>query len=213
MTPVETAADPKRAGVDALFRLLAHKAWPDVTLAAVAAEAGESETALRRHFRCRQSLLDAFSEQIDLDTLIALGAPEAHGASQRDRLFEVLMARIDALEPYRDALIFQREHLGRTLLSSVLKLPAYGVLQQLRLERSMAKMLRLAGGETGGPAGYIRVRALVVLWTTVLWQWLQDDSEERGKTMGALDKALGRAEELATSLLRDREPAASAAAA
>lgn len=213
MTAADTASDPKRAGVEALFRLLERKTWPQLSLRAVAEEAGESETALRRHFRCRQSLLDAFAEHIDIETLIALGAPQATGGSQRDRLFEVLMARIDALEPYRAALLHQKEHLQSILLASGPKLPVYGVLQALRTERSMAKMLRLAGGETGGITGYLRVRGLVVLWGAVLWQWLQDDSPERGRTMNALDKALGCAEELATSLLRDRDGAPSPAAA
>jgi ubiquinone biosynthesis protein COQ9 len=58
----------------------------------------------------------------------------------------------------------------------------------------MAAMLEAAGISAGGLAGIIRAKGLTAVYLTALGAWLKDDSEDKARTMAALDKALGRAE-------------------
>jgi hypothetical protein len=58
----------------------------------------------------------------------------------------------------------------------------------------MSWMLEAAGLSTAGLRGRLRVRALAVLYLSVLRVFLRDDSEDLAKTMAALDRRLRQAE-------------------
>jgi len=104
--------------IDAAFALIAREGWRRLSLAAVAAEAGLPILTLYRDFASKPAILCGFSRRID-ETVLAspLDSPAAGpGAADederpRDRVFDLLMRRFDALQPYREAL----EVLGREL--------------------------------------------------------------------------------------------------
>ena len=87
--------------IDAMMRLAAANDFRDIGLADVAAEAEVPLSTLRRNFDGKLGILAAFSRRID-EQVLDKGPADGEGA--RDRLFEVLMRRFEALVPYRDAL-------------------------------------------------------------------------------------------------------------
>ena len=77
---------------------IATDGWRRLSLAAVAAETGLPILGVYRNFGSKQAILCGFLRRIDEAVLAAPPAPEAD-ERPRDRLFDLLMRRFDALEP------------------------------------------------------------------------------------------------------------------
>src|SRR5262249_54503448 len=99
--PKSSGGDPRDQIIDAMMRLAAENDFRDIGLADIAAEAEVPLATLRRNFDGKLGILAAFSRRID-EQVLDRGPAEGEGA--RDRLFEVLMRRFEALVPYREAL-------------------------------------------------------------------------------------------------------------
>ena len=95
-------ADPDRI-VDTAMALIAEQGWRAVSLAAVAEAAGLTTLQVYRIFPSKAAILAGLFRRIDEAVLAA--PPEAEdGERPRDRLFDLLMRRFDALQPYREGL-------------------------------------------------------------------------------------------------------------
>src|ERR1700742_109328 len=81
----------------------AERGWRGLTLGDAATEAGVSLAELSRCYSCRAEILDGFERMIDRQMLAGAAAGDVDD-KQRDRLFDVIMERFDALLPYRDGL-------------------------------------------------------------------------------------------------------------
>ncbi|MEM9878027.1 MAG: hypothetical protein AAF862_01975 [Pseudomonadota bacterium] len=111
----------------------------------------------------------------------------------RDRLFDVIMARFDALLPYKAAV----QELGVALRRDP-KLSAL-VVSSL-LPNSMSVLLSVSNTAVEGRKKRLQVAGLTLLWLRVSTVWGKDDSEDMSKTMSALDKELIRADRIAKRL-------------
>ena len=129
-----------------------------------------------------------------IDGLVLAGGPGEAEDPPRDRLFDVMMRRYDALVPWKAAL----RRMARTLPPDPLL--AFGLA--LALERSMAAMLEAADISSVGLAGALRVRGLCLVHADALRAFLDDDSEDLSATMKVLDGRLRQAERLAPLLER-----------
>lgn len=110
----------------------------------------------------------------------------------RDRLFEVLMNRFDALDAYKDC--------ARVLGKAASKDPKLGAVIAARLPQSMALMLSLAGLSITGYKKHLQILGLTGVWLRTARKWLKDDSADLSKTMAGLDAALKDAEGIAKRL-------------
>ena len=183
--------DLKRAIVSAFAEAVAADGWFAVHPAALAEKAGVSLADMHALFPSKLALLTAFVRQIDEEAL-AEGLAEAEERA-RDRLFEVLMRRIDALQDRRAAVL--------RLMSDLPRDPPAALSQLLMAPDSMIWMLQAARIGTHGLEGAIKARALTVLFGLVLNVWREDESDDLSATMKALDQRLGLAEELANTFL------------
>jgi AcrR family transcriptional regulator len=185
--------------IDTALSLAAEKGWRDLALADIAQAAGMSLAELYALHPSKQAILDAYRRGIDRAVLADTEVPEG---SAKDRLFDVLMRRLDKLEPHKAGLLIIGEDSARDPLAVVCGLG--------RLEHSMAAMLEAAGISAGGLRGVLRTKGLSAVYLSALRAWFKDETADKSKTMVALDKALGRAERLATRFHRpERRSAAS----
>ena len=129
-----------------------------------------------------------------IDRLVLAGGPAEAEDPPRDRLFDVMMRRYDALVPWKAAL----RRMARTLPPD----PLLAVGLALALARSMATMLETAGISSIGLAGALRVRGLCLVHAAALRAFLDDDSEDLSATMKILDGRLRQAERVAPLLDR-----------
>jgi len=194
--PADGAARPRGGDdhiIDAAMTLAGTNGWRRTGLADIAAEAGLSLAELYGRFRSKGAILDAFVQRIDRETLAGADKIASDDTtSVRDRLFDLIMRRFDALAPHKAAVA----SLARDLPAS----PMAALCTGGRLCRSMAWMASVAGVSTSGPLGLLRIKGLVAVYLYVMRVWLHDDSDDHAKTMSALDAALRRAEMFAQSV-------------
>jgi AcrR family transcriptional regulator len=191
---------PEDRLIDAALALAERQGWRQTALAQIASEAGLPLHEAYTLHRSKAAILGAFTRRVDRAVLAETTASD-EGA--RERLFDVLMRRFEALRPHREAL--------RSIVRGGIGHPG-GLVGLCRLRRSMRWMLEGAGLPATGCAGTLRLNAVVLIYLSVLRVFLADDSEDLGRTMAALDRALRRAEQLAQRLPHPRRrPAAKAA--
>lgn len=172
--------------IDSALKLTEERGWRGLTLPDVAAEAGVSLPDAYSAFPTKMALLNGFLARIDRQMLS--GEMPDPTDTVRDRLFDVVMRRFDALEPHKNAIAVIIDDLPGDPLSALALLPAFGA--------SMAWMLESAGLSASGVWGALRIKGLAVIYLTTLRTWLQDDTVDAARTMAALDRALRRTEML-----------------
>lgn len=185
-----TKSDPRKRVIAAAMDLAATEGWRRVSLGAIAEAAGLSLAGLYDLFLGKGAILRALVADADAAMLSAAAADtDRTEETARDRLFEVLMARFDALRPYRDGIAsVVRDSVGD---------PFALVCGGPRLLRSMHWALEAAGISSSGQGGRVRAKGLAAIYVSTFFTWLRDDSEDMAKTMASLDRALARADRLA----------------
>jgi AcrR family transcriptional regulator len=177
--------------IDTAMKLAAEGRWRDLSLAEIAEAAKLPISKVYPVYASRQAILDAFVRRIDAAVLAESDSEDPEG-SARDRLFDVLMRRFDALDPYKDAVA--------TVAFDQACDPLAALASACQLRRSMALMLEAAGLASGGPRGVLRIKGVALIYLAALRVWLRDESEDKARTMAALDKQLRRAEALVLRL-------------
>lgn len=179
-----TAGPPRDAIVEALMRLLERRDFAEVGISDIAREAGVSLADFRDCFPSKGAVLAGFSRKIDRKVLDGLsGLHDA--APARERLYEVLRRRLEAMAPYRDA------------LAAILRWAKSDPLALTALNRevvnSMRFMLEAADIDSEGAVGALKLQGLAFAWARVLNAWCQDDCD-MSHALSALDSELDRGE-------------------
>jgi AcrR family transcriptional regulator len=180
------AKKPDRAAriVDAALALAVRDGWRSTSLAAIAAEAGMSVLDLYAVYRSKAAILDAFHRRVDAAALA--GTDDDSDERPRDRLFDIVMRRFDALNTHKSAVAAIARDAVADPLATLCGVPA--------LINSMGWMLEAAGVSTSGWIGRARVKLLLGIYLSVFRVWLADDSADMTRTMAALDSRLRHAE-------------------
>jgi AcrR family transcriptional regulator len=165
--------------------------WRRATLTDIADAAGVSLAELHAHFGDKAAILRGLADLADRKVLEGLSGKPEPGTSARDRLFDVLMARFEALKPYRRGLAVVAREGGGSIVDVL--------CGAQRMLRSFAWMLEAAGIGSGGWSGACRVKGLALVYGSTFATWLRDDTEDMAKTMAALDRNLARAERFANT--------------
>jgi AcrR family transcriptional regulator len=176
----DTAFD--QALIAAAFTEAATSGWASVSVAQAARAAGLPLETARARFPTRFSILMRFGRLADQAALT--GAAE--DGTPRDRLFDTLMRRFDALQSHREGV--------RALLHALPADPKLAVELALATQFSMGWMLQAAGITATGLRGLLRTKGLTAVWLYTLRAWDSDDSRDLTGTMAALDRALTQAE-------------------
>jgi ubiquinone biosynthesis protein COQ9 len=187
--------DFDQALIAAAFQRAAEVGWTRLTIVDAARAAGLSLAEARVRFPGKLALLRRFGAMLDE---AALAAAPAEGPP-RDRLFDLLMSRFDAMKPHRSGL--------RALLRHLPGDPALVVMLSCATRRSMRWMLQAAGISTAGLRGELQVRGLVAVWLWALRAFERDATDDLAPTMAALDTALQRVHSAAGWLAGERRAA------
>jgi AcrR family transcriptional regulator len=180
--PQLTGSDRERI-VGAFMQLLAEKPIERIDLSEIAAHARVSLSRLREEFDSSLAILAAQMKEID--RVVLDGAdPDMADEPIRDRLFDVLMRRLEALTPYKPAV--------RSLLRSAMCSPGLALALNTLAVRSMRWMLTAASINTAGGKGALRAQGLALMFAQVLRVWVDDDDRGLARSMAELDRALIR---------------------
>lgn len=170
------------------FALIAERGWRHVSMAEVARHADLPLAEMRARCPTRLALLLRFGRHAD--RMAVTGA--LLDGPMRDRIFDVVMRRLDVLQAHRDGVLSLLRDLPSDPLTALVLAPASAL--------SMAWLLQAVGAETSGLRGTLRVQGMQVLWLATLRAWRLDESEDLSATMAALDQALNRAAQAENTL-------------
>jgi AcrR family transcriptional regulator len=171
--------------VGAAMATAGEKGWRAVTVARAAERAGLDLGRARARFPGKLAVLLRLGVIADQSALAGAGT----AGPVRDRLFDMIMQRLDVFQTHREGM----QALFRALPAD----PALALLLLAATRRSMAWLLDAAGVSTAGLPGALRVRGLTVVWLAAVRAWARDDSADLAATMRAVDDALQRAERAA----------------
>jgi AcrR family transcriptional regulator len=189
------AASPDLRGkiVDALMELAAERRFEDISVRDICKSAGVSLADFRDFFPSKGAALAGFSRRIDR-VVLAEDTGELADESPRERLFDILMRRLEAMAPYREGV--------REAAAWLRREPAAALAMNQVAMGSMRFMLEAAGIEAEGAAGLIKLQGLALAWARVLRVWLDDEDPGLSKTMAELDRVLTRGEQAAAGVDR-----------
>jgi AcrR family transcriptional regulator len=178
-------ADPRSKIVDALLELASENRFEDISIRDICKRAGVSLADFRDSFPSKGAVLASFSRRIDRAVLVQ-ESDEPADESPRERLFDILMRRLEAMAPYREGLREASAWLRRD--------PASALAINQTVMGSMRFMLEAAGIEVDGAAGTLKLQGLAFAWARIVRVWLDDDDPGLSKTMAELDRELTRGE-------------------
>ena len=170
--------------IDGALTLAAEKPWPRIAMTEIARAAEVPLADAYAAFPCRAGLVAAVIARHDR-AMLAGDDPSLAEESRRDRLFDAIMRRLEAMRPHKAAL-------RSMALGAPADLPTL-LAAGPRLMASLAWMLRAADIPAEGPFGLLRIKALGLVYIAAFRAFLKDDSEDLSHTMATLDKALKRA--------------------
>jgi AcrR family transcriptional regulator len=171
--------------IEALMDLLAEQPFERIGFGDIAGRAGLSLAQLRGEFSSALAILAAHIKEIDRKVL-AGGDSDMAEEPARERLFDVLMRRLETLSPYKQAV--------RSLLRSSARNPGLALALNGMGVRSQQWMLTAANIKASGPKGMMRSQGLALLFARVLCVWVDDQDPGLARTMAALDRELARGE-------------------
>jgi len=178
--------DVREKALDAFLGLIAEKGYADVALRDVAQAAGVGFADLYSVYPDKISLAAAFMARIDAEVMAGTPSSVDPEETPRDRLFDVMMRRYDALRPHRAAL--------RALRRAGTRDPMLAIAMGPPLRRSMAAMLEAASVASDGLPGALRQNGLLAIHYAVSRVFDRDETRDLSKTMAALDNRLKTAE-------------------
>ncbi|HVN00375.1 MAG TPA: TetR family transcriptional regulator [Caulobacteraceae bacterium] len=163
------ATDVLDKATDAALALAAERPWRDVSLRDVAERAGIDFAGLYAAAPAKPLLLLRLSQRLDRAALATAATPSD---DVHDRLFDATMARVEAMEAHREALVAMARDEGPLAIAPHLPLTARAILE--------------AAGVTATPA---RLAAMTLVWARVARVW-RDDEGALNRTMAEIDKRL-----------------------
>jgi AcrR family transcriptional regulator len=144
------------------------KSWRDITLREIAEKAGIPLPDLFELAHGKSALLEQFSARLDRAALATAATPSD---DVHDRLFDAAMARVEAMEPHRSALLAIH---GGGLIPVLPHLP-----------RTARAILEAAGVDATPP----RLAAMTAVWARIAQVWAADTGA-LNRTMAEIDKRL-----------------------
>lgn len=169
--------------VTALMELLAEDSFERIGLSDVARRAGVSLAQLRQEFSSTFSILAAHMKVTD-QKVLAGGDTDMAEESPREKLFDVLMRRLEILGSHRQAV--------RSLMRSARRNPGFAFALNGLAVQSQRWMLNAADIKVAGPKGMVRAQGLAMLFACVMQTWVKDEDPGLARTMAVLDRELSR---------------------
>ena len=172
----------------AAFALIGDEGWRGFSFEQLARRTGVSRVEIYRQFHSRDALLGALTGCAD-EAMLGVDEAELAGLPPRDRIFELLMRRLETLVPYRAGL--------KRLARGARRDPCVVLLTACRLERSFVWLQDVAGLRRHGVRARVARRALGLAYARTLQVWFEDEGADLGRTMAELDKQLRRVQRIA----------------
>lgn len=171
---------------------IAGNGWKDFSFVRVSENNDIPLSQFYDQFQNRSDIPQAVIRHVDHEMLEELEGEAFEGATPREILFEILMTRFEVAASYKPFIRTLWQEWPADMFSAFM-VASQGV-------GSMGWILDRAGLNGTGLKGIMRLQGLTILYLWTVKEWLDDDSEDMGKTMASLDQGLDRIERIAKAM-------------
>lgn len=191
----ESEQNPDLVGL--AFTLIGERGWRGFSFAELARRAELPLAQVYAELPDRGALLRSLGRRLDAE-MLAVEASELEGMSPRERVFELIMRRFDAMAPVKPAL--------RSLARDGARDPGLTAAGLCNVGRLATRLLDAAETRDGPTAHLIARHVLAAIYVRVFNVWLDDDTVDLARTLAELDRRLQQAEGMARWLSGFRRP-------
>ncbi|MGQ0750842.1 MAG: TetR family transcriptional regulator [Betaproteobacteria bacterium] len=176
--------------VDAAIALAEERAWEAVRLHDVAAALGVTLDDIRRHFREKEDIVDAWFDRADAAMLREAEAPGFPELTPRERIRRLIMTWLGALAAHRKV---TRQMIYGKLEPGHLHIQIPGLM---RVSRTVQWIREAAQRDATYVRRALEETGLTTIYLTTFFHWMNDASPGAIRTERFLDGCLGFAERL-----------------
>ena len=137
----------------------------------------------------KNNLLKQFSKMIDLNVEKNFDFESLKNTSTKDNLFELIMLRLEFMQPYKESL--------KKIIMSLKTDPTTTKSISLNVLESLDFYLELTDAYDNSIFDILKKKSFLILYSYIFMVWLDDKTDELSRTMSELDKVLSLSEKMA----------------
>ena len=183
------SSDKKFNLVKSSFDIIEKSGWKSFSLQKLSYAEKIPINEIKIFFKSEISILDEFSKMIDIKVEKSFDYEELTNTSVKDNLFELIMLRLEFMQPYRNAL--------KSIKSSFKSDPLVAKSVAKNVMNSLDFYLELTNAFNDSFLDIFKKKTIFLIYSYIFMIWLEDDSDELSKTMSELDKLLTFSEKIA----------------
>ena len=189
---MKKSSNKKISYIKFAFKLIEEKGWNDFSLEKLAKEELIKIEDLKSFFKDETNLIESFSEMIDEQVIKEVDLKEFNQNPVKDNIFELIMIRFEKLSPYKKSLDI--------LLKQVRSKPKTLKKLAKKIFNSLDLFLEISNAKSNYVFDFLKLNIMFIIYGYTFKIWLEDDSEDMGKTMAEVDKWLSEAEGYANKI-------------
>ena len=183
------SSDKKFNLVKSSFNIIEKSGWKSFSLQKLSYAEKIPINEIKIFFKSEITILDEFSKMIDIKVEKSFDYEELTNTSVKDNLFELIMLRLEYMQPYRNAL--------KSIKSSLKSDPLVAKSVAKNVMNSLDFYLELTNAYNDSFLDIFKKKSIFLIYSYIFMIWLEDDSDELSKTMSELDKLLTFSEKIA----------------
>ena len=175
--------------VKSSFNIIEKSGWKAFSLQKLSYSEKIPIKEIKLIFKSEIQILDEFSKMINIKVEKSFDYEEIQNTSVKDNLFELIMLRLEFMQPYRNAL--------KSIKSSFKSNPLVARSVTKNVMDSLDFYLELTNALDDSFFDIFKKKSIFLIYSYIFMIWLEDNSEELSKTMSELDKLLTFSEKIA----------------
>ncbi len=183
------SSDKKFNLVKSSFNIIEKSGWKSFSLQKLSYAEKIPINEIKIFFKSEITILDEFSKMIDIKVEKSFDYEELTNTSVKDNLFELIMLRLEYMQPYRNAL--------KSIKSSFKSDPLVAKSVAKNVMNSLDFYLELTNAFNDSFLDIFKKKSIFLIYSYIFMIWLEDESDELSKTMSELDKLLTFSEKIA----------------
>ena len=183
------SSDKKFNLVKSSFNIIEKSGWKSFSLQKLSYAEKIPINEIKIFFKSEITILDEFSKMIDIKVEKSFDYEELTNTSVKDNLFELIMLRLEFMQPYRNAL--------KNIKNSFKSDPLVAKSVAKNVMNSLDFYLELTNAFNDSFLDIFKKKSIFLIYSYIFMIWLEDDSDELSKTMSELDKLLTFSEKIA----------------
>ena len=170
------------------LKLLKKKSWGEIRLEEIIKNSKKHKQSIKT----KNDLLKNINRYVDY--LLKKETSSIEKSTIKDMLFEVIMARFDVLQKYRNSFLTLFESFKSNPQKSIILLPSF--LESMFLTATLANI------EIKGIKGSLTIKGILIIYIATYLEWIKDTSKSLEKTMTTLDQYLNKASKILNFIIK-----------